>query len=451
MPADHRNLAEQLRILLAPESDQSDLHILIDKLQTYDLSVILQELNQTEQIRLLCEIPPETAAETLGHFEPIEQYRFLDHLADSTKADILNQMPSDTLVQLFTAIHPRQTERLFAVLQDPFKTQIRKQMSYPENSAGSAAAIDYFAARRWWTAGQTLAQLRKVGAKVQLYNYIYVLGSKGELVGVLSLRELILSPPSMPVEEIMTEKTITVQAELDQEEAARILTQYDLVALPVVSSSSIMVGVVTVDDILDIIEDEATEDIHRLGGSQPLDIPYLHAGFFSLFRKRIVWLLLLFITGAITSTILRHYEEMLLQVVALAFFVPLLIQTGGNTGAQTSTMVIRAMAVGEITVKDYLKVIWREMRLGMLLGLAMAAIGFMQAVFLNSDLNLSLTISSSIVAVVAVSSSIGALMPIIGKHLRLDPTVLSAPVITTVVDILGLLIYFQFARLIFRI
>jgi len=451
MPVHHRNFGDQLRLLLASENDRSALYELIDELQPYDLSVILQELSSAEQLSLLQLIDPDTAAEILYHFEPFEQYRFLDHLADEATTLILNRMSSDSVVELFSAIHPRQSERLFEVLQDPYKIHIRNQMAYPENTAGSAAAIDYLAARRWWSVGQTLAHLRKVGSKVDLYKYIYILGAQGELAGVLSLRELILSPPDTGVEEIMNKKTIAIRAEQDQEEAARLLAKYDFDALPVISKSGKMVGVITVDDIIDIIEEEATEDIHLLGGSQPLDAPYLHAGFFSLFSKRIVWLLLLFITGAITSTILQHYELVLTQVVALAFFIPLLIQTGGNTGAQTSTMVIRAMAVGEITVKEYLKVIWREMRLGIILGLAMAVIGFLQAVFLNSDISLSLTVSLSIIAVVTVGSSTGALLPIVGKQLRLDPAVLSSPVITTLVDIIGLLIYFQFARMIMNI
>ncbi len=440
------NLIEQLRALLEPAGSKVDLHELVNELQPYDLSLIIQELDSGEQLRLLQEIPPETAAETLGHFEPIEQYRFLDHLDSDAMVEVLNHMSSDAVVQLFTAIHPRQMERLFNALQDPFKAQIRDQMAYPENTAGSIATVDYIAARRWWTAGQTLAHLRKVGSKVELYNYIYVLGPKGELAGVLSLRELILSPKAMPLEEIMTEKTISVLAQLDQEEAARLLARYDLVALPVVSSSGKMVGVITVDDILDIIEDEATEDIHLLGGSQPLGSPYLDAGFFSLFRKRIVWLLLLFVAGAITSNILQHYEVILSRVVVLAFFIPLLIGTGGNAGAQTSTMVIRAMAVGEVAVKDFLKVIWREMRLGLILGLAMAVIGYLRAVTMKSDMDVSMTVSITIIAVVTVGSSIGAVMPLIGKRLGLDPAVFSAPMVTTVVDSLGLIIYFQFAR-----
>jgi len=268
---------------------------------------------------------------------------------------------------------------------------------------------------------QELEHLRKVGEKAEIYNYIYVLGPRGELAGVLSLRELILAAPGTQIDQIMNSKVITVAAELDQEEAARLLAQYDLVALPVVNAGGKMAGVLTVDDVLDVIEEEATEDIHLLGGSQPLDSPYLQAGIFGVFRKRIVWLMLLFLAGTITSNILKHYEDTLTQIVALAFFIPLLIDTGGNAGAQTSTTVIRAVAVGDITVKDFFKVIWREMRLGLILGLAMAIIGLAWALAQQKNLDLGLTVSTAIIAVITVSSTIGAVMPIIGKRLGLDP------------------------------
>ncbi|HOB87691.1 MAG TPA: magnesium transporter, partial [Bacillota bacterium] len=267
------------------------------------------------------------------------------------------------------------------------------------------------------------------------------------LVGVISLRDLIVAEPSTPVAELMSRKVKSVPARLDQEQAARMLSQYDFVALPVVSDDGKMVGVITVDDILDIIQEEATEDIQRLGGSQPLESPYLHAGFWSIFRKRIGWLALFFIAGTLTSNILSHYESMLTSMVALSFFIPLLIGTGGNAGAQTSTLVIRAMAMGEITTKDTLKVIGREILLGLALGLALAVITFIRAATLGGPSSLGLTVAAAVIAVVAFSSSIGALMPIIGKRLGLDPAVFSAPMITTLVDACGLIIYFQFARL----
>jgi magnesium transporter len=441
------SLLEQIRSLLEKQEPPAALLELTGDLQPYDLSNLLTNLDTAEQFLLLTALPPERSAETLGHFEPVEQYRFLDHLEQGVTAAILNQMSSDTVVELFSALHPLQTEQLIALLHEPFRRQIRDQMSYPENSAGSLATVGYIAARRWWTADQTLAHLRKVGSTTEFYSYIYILDHLGELVGVLSLRQLILADPATRLEEIMLQKLITVPADLDQEQAAQMVAQYDLTALPVISREGKMVGVLTVDDIIDVIEEEATEDIHLLGGSEPVETPYFKTSLGTFFRKRIVWLLVLFVAEAFTGNILRHYEVLLTQVVALSFFIPLLVDTAGNAGTQTATLVIRAMSVGEIRGGDFLKVVWREMKVGLTLALPMAAVTFLRAMMLVSPTNLGLTVAATILVIIAVSSTLGAIMPIIGKRLGLDPAVFSSPLITTVADAVGLLIYFQFARL----
>ncbi|HHX86926.1 MAG TPA: magnesium transporter [Firmicutes bacterium] len=439
------SLANNLRPLLL-EGATTRIADLLEDLQPYDLFLLLKEFNYEEQLLLLGALSADTAAETLEYLEPYQQYSLLDHLPLATKTEILNEMSSDVITQLFTAIHPRQAEQLMAALQDRYRERIDELMLYPENTAGSLANIDYIAAREWWSVEQTIGHIRKIGNKAEIIAYIYVLGSLGQLVGVLSLRELIMAPPESSLEEIMTTNVIFVPAEEDQEHAARLLAHYDLVALPVVNVAEQMVGIITVDDVLDVIEDEATEDIQLLGGSQPLDSPYLHASFFSLFQKRIVWLLLLFIVETLTGSILKHYEQFLSQVVALTFFIPLLIDTGGNAGSQASTLVIRAMAVGEVTAKDFLKIIWREMRLGLALGMAMAVATLIFVRFLHGSIYLGLTVSTTVVLVVTISSSIGAILPIIGKRLGVDPAVFSAPMITTVVDASGLIIYFLLAR-----
>lgn len=441
------SLLEQVRSLLEKQGSPAVLLELTGELQPYDLSNLLTNLDTAEQFLLLAALPPERSAETLEHFEPIEQYRFLDHLEHEITAAILNQMSSDAVVELFTALHPLQRERLISLLRVPFREQICDQMSYPENSAGSLSTVGYIAARRWWTADQTLSHLRKIGSTAEFYSYIYVLDHLGELVGVLSLRQLILADPSTRLEEIMLQKLITVPAELDQEQAAQLVAQYDLTALPVISREGKMVGVLTVDDIIDVIEEEATEDIHLLGGSEPVETPYFKTGLGTFFRKRIIWLLVLFVAEAFTGNILRHYEVLLTQVVALSFFIPLLVDTAGNAGTQTATLVIRAMSVGEIRGGDFLKVVWREMKVGLALALPMAGVTFLRAITLNSPTNLGLTVAATILVIIVVSSTLGAIMPIIGKRLGLDPAVFSSPLITTVADAVGLLIYFQFARL----
>ena len=441
------SLLEELRSLLEQQAPPAAFLELTSELQPYDLSILLNSLADDEQLLLLAALPPETTAETLEHFEPVEQYRFLDHLDSTITAAILNLMSSDAVVELFTALHPLQTGQLIALLREPFRGQIYDQMSYPEESAGSMATVDYIAARRWWTAEQTLAHLRKVGQAAEFYSYIYILDHHGELVGVLSLRQLILADPQTRLEEFMLQKLITVPAELDQEQAAQLVAQYDLTALPVISRAGKMVGVLTVDDIIDVIEEEATEDIHLLGGSGPVETPYFKTDMFTFFRKRIVWLLVLFVAEAFTGNILRHYEGLLTQVVALSFFIPLLVDTAGNAGTQTSTLVIRAMSMGEIRAGDFFRVVWREMRLGLVLALPMAGITFLRAMMLDSSVNLGLTVAATILVIITVSSTLGAIMPIVGKKLGLDPAVFSSPLITTVADAVGLLIYFQFARM----
>ncbi|NLA10561.1 MAG: magnesium transporter [Firmicutes bacterium] len=447
MPIVDISFLDQIRSLLTEQAPPETIRELTGELQPYDLSILLSNLTTGEQLLLLAALPPETTAETLEHFEPVEQYRFLDHLKRDITAGILNVMSSDVIVELFTALHPLQTEQLVALLQEPFRTQIREQMSYPEDSAGSLATVGYIAARSWWSAEQALSHLRKIGSTAEFYNYIYILGHLGELDGVLSLRQLILADPATRLEKIMIRKLITVPAELDQEQAAQLVARYDLTALPVISRAGKMVGVLTVDDIIDVIEEEATEDIHLLGGSGPVETPYLKTGMGTFFRKRIVWLLVLFVAEAFTGNILRHYESLLTQVVALSFFIPLLVDTAGNAGTQTSTLVIRAMSVGEIRGSDFVKVVWREMRLGLVLALPMAGITFLRAMMLDSSVNLGLTVAATILVIITVSSTLGAIMPIVGKKLGLDPAVFSSPLITTIADAVGLLIYFQFARL----
>ena len=446
MPATHpTTLADNLRLLLA-EGNNTQIIGLLKELQPYDRSLLFKELDYKEQLQLLGRLPTELAAEILEYLEPYLQYSLLDHLPPGPQKEILNQLSSDVIIQLFTAIHPRQAEQLMAALQDPYRSKIRELMLSPEDTAGSLANIDYIAAREWWTGKQTLSHIRKIGKEAEIIAYIYVLGPLGQLTGVLSLRELIMAPPESSLKEIMATNVVSILAEEDQEDAARLLARYDLIALPVVNISNQMVGIITVDDILDVIEDEATEDIQMLGGSRPLDSPYLHAGFYSLFQKRIIWLLLLFVVQTLTGSILKHYEHMLAQVVALTFFIPLLIDTGGNAGSQASTLVIRAMAVGEVTAGDFFKVIWREIRLGLVLGLSMAAFSLLFVRFLHGSLYIGITVSVTLIAIVTISSFIGAILPMLAKRWGVDPAVISAPLITTVVDTSGLVIYFLLAR-----
>ena len=438
---------DKLREAMERGVTDAELTEIARQIQPADLASFLQDLTRPEALRFLERLEPDLAAEVLTHLDPEHQYHLLDHMDPESARAVMACMPSDAILDVAGAIHPRQTEILLQWLPEEYRRKVRDLMTYPDYTAGSLASVDYVAARETWTVDQTLAHVRKVGPRVEVVSYIYVLDAGGHLVGVVSLRELIVSPGNQLLSEVMNREVITVPASTDQEQTARLVARYDLVALPVVDDvSGRMVGIVTVDDLLDVIEEEATEDIQRLGGTQPLEEPYVRAGFFTLFRKRVGWLLVLLLAEGITATVLRHFEFALMQVVALSFFIPLLIGTAGNAGSQAATLVIRAMAVGEVGPRDYARIILRESWLGLALGSVMAVAGFIRAIMLAQSPLVALTVALALVIVVTISTTIGTILPLIGRRLGADPAVFSAPLITTVADGIGLFVYFEIAR-----
>lgn len=441
------SLKDAIQDLLA-RADDSQAQSLLHELQPFDIASVLLEFDEERQLKILAMLTPGRASETLERLDYDEQYRLLHHLPQDKARSIIASMSVDAIVDLMGAIHPRQAQEILTRVPPEDVGRIRFLMSYPENSAGGRMTLDYLAVRQDWTVERVIAHFRKVGSEVRVTNYIYVVDREGRLVGVTSMRDVLLSNPDTPVSEIMHTRVISVEVHADQEEAARLLSQYDFVALPVVNPDGRLAGVITLDDILDIIEEEDTEDIQRIGGSQPLDEPYMKVGMFNLFRKRIGWLLLLFVTQSVTANILRFYQDILSQIVVLTFFIPLLIDTGGNSGSQASTVVIRAMAVGEVRPGDFRRVVRKEMRISLALGAVMAAAGYVFSLIMGNSAEIGLTVATTLMLVVVTSSMVGAMLPLFGKRLGLDPAVFSSPLITTIVDCTGLLMYFQVARLI---
>jgi magnesium transporter len=265
---------------------------------------------------------------------------------------------------------------------------------------------------------------------------------------VVSLRQLVVADPATPLAEIMDTEVISVPAGTDQEECARLMTRYDLLALPVVEVDGVLLGIITIDDVVDVLEEEATEDIQRLGGAQPLGRSYLETSIFTVASKRIGWLLLLFLTATLTGSVMRLFQGELEVAVSLAIFIPLLIGTGGNAGSQTTATIIRALATDDVDPSDALRVWWHEARAGLVLGLGMAVVAYLRAITWEPDPALALTVSTSILGIVLWANGIGAVLPLLAARLRIDPTVVSGPVMSTVVDATGLFIYFTIARVI---
>jgi magnesium transporter len=298
------------------------------------------------------------------------------------------------------------------------------------------------------TAAEAIQAVREWRPETETFYYLFVVDSHGRLCGVVNLRQLVVADPATSVADLMDMEVISVRVGTDQEECARLMTRYNLLALPVVNGDNRLLGVITHDDLVEVLEAETTEDIQRLGGAQPLDRSYLDTAIFIVTRKRIGWLLLLFLTETLTGSVLRHFEDELQSAVALAFFVPLLIGTGGNAGSQTTSTIIRALAVGDMDLSDSLRALWHELRTGLLLGLAMAGVAYLRALTWGSSPALALTVALAIFVIVVWANGLGSVLPLLAAALHIDPTVVSGPVMSTLVDATGLFIYFTIARVI---
>lgn len=446
-------LLEELQAKMAEweaqgQVDRRYLSECLRSLEPFDIAELLDKLPQAQGQALFSELPIKLAADVLADVEPDTAYYLIKNTPADRIPQVLKQVPGDVITDIVGAIHPRRAEVLLGLMPEEMASQVKDLLKYPPDTAGGRMTIDHIAVRESWTIDQVLAHVRKVGRQVESIPYVYIVDERNRLLGTTTLQDLILSNPQQLVKDVMDEVRVKIQADSDQEEAARLLTDYGIRAVPVVDQSDRLLGMITVDDIIDVIEEETTEDITRLGGSEPLEGGYFSASFSSLFRKRVGWLFLLFIAQSLTGSILKGRSHLLEQVVALSFFIPLLIDTGGNAGGQAATLVIRAMAIGEVTIKDFLWVVFREVRLGLALGAVMAMGTVAQVLLLGGSGKLGLTVAFAIVSIVTLSSSLGGALPMIGRRLGLDPAVFSAPMVTTIVDTTGLILYFAIASLI---
>ncbi|HEY7526639.1 MAG TPA: magnesium transporter, partial [Candidatus Limnocylindria bacterium] len=340
---------------------------LVPELEPAEVAVLLQWLPDDEIPQLLEELPPSEAARILRTLAAPEAARLLEDIDPDDAADIVEQLSTRDADEILVRMRPSEA------------AEIRELSGYAPDSAGGIMTPAFVAVTRDATAAEAIAAIRRLVDQAETVNYVYVVDGERRLLGVLSLYRLLLSHAGTRVSELMAPTTVRVRASADQEVAARLLTDRNLLAIPVVDDDDRLLGIITEDDVADVLEAEATEDIERLGGSQPLNLPYRLASVPLLVRKRLGWLLLLFLAEAYTGTVLRNFEDELSAVVDLAFFIPLLIGTGGNLGSQTVTLVVRAMALGEVALKDIAWVVWKEIRVGVVMGLAMAAVAFGRA------------------------------------------------------------------------
>lgn len=441
-----------LRALLADAIERRDREVAEETLwqlaEQDELGRTLQELAPHQLTRLAQLLGDEHFGEFLAELEPSEAADVLERLSWGEAADVLEAMAPDDAADVFAELEPEEAGRILVAMEPLEAQELQELLSYPPDTAGGRMTPAYVALSPEVRVDQAIVALRQLAQAAETIYYVYVTDEEGHLLGVVSMRDLVLSPPGRTVGEVMETDLVRVAATADQEEAARMLIEEGLLAIPVVDEENRLLGIITVDDVADILEREATEDIERLGGSQPLEVPYMRASPLLLWRKRVGWLLLLFVGSAYTVSVTNHYQALIDQVTALALFIPLLIGTGGNAGSQVVTTLVRAIALEGIGLRDIPRILPKEMVTALMLGLVMAVVAFGRAEIEGLGSDLSLAVACAIFAIVLWAVTVASVLPPVLKRLRIDPAVVSAPLIATLVDGTGLIIYFNVARLI---
>ncbi len=414
-----------------------------------DVADVIDRLDDEDQVTVFRLLSPAQAAEVLDETSSDATRELLEQLPPAEVGDLLDRLPMDDVAEILTEDVPDRQQALLAEMEPGDAAEVRSLLQYPPQSAGRLMTEKFVRVRPEMTAAETIAYLRLVDPEVETVTDLYVLNQAQQLVGVVSLRAVITAAPERRMDRIMSTQLVTVTPETDQEEVARLVARYDFLALPVVAPNGRMLGIITVDDVIDVLVQESTEDVLRFSGIEggpELDQPYFTVPILRVVRKRVGWLLLLFLAETFTGSVLRFFENELAQVVALSFFIPLLIGTGGNTGAQTVSTLIRGLALGEIRLRDTWRVVVRELGSGLLLGLLLGCVAFGRSLMWGSSVQLSLVVGLTIVAICTWANTIGALIPLVAQKVGIDPAVVSAPLITTLVDATGLAIYLIIAK-----
>lgn len=417
---------------------------LLQSLRAPDLADLLPNLSRPERALAFRLLPRELSAEVFSALDTTDRRALLEDLTDEDTRSLLFDLAPDDRTEVLTELPGQVTQRLLNLLSPEDLVETRRLLGYPEASAGHLMTPDYVAVRPYWTIARALEHIRLRAPRSETINVIYVTDDDWVLLDDVDLRQIILADPGQTVETLMDRDYVAVSAMEDREQVVRLMRRYDLFALPVVDSTGVLVGIVTADDVLAVAEQEATEDFHRGAAVAPLRLPYRAAGILELFRLRIGWLVGLALINLASSGVIAANEEVLASALTLAFFIPLLIGTGGNTGIQAATLMVRALATGDVALHHALRVARKEVLVGLTLGLVVGAAGYLLGL-LRGGPTIGLVVACSMLCIVLASNLIGILLPLILTRLRLDPAVASGPLITSVMDVAGLSIYFAVA------
>ncbi|OUP22557.1 magnesium transporter [Lachnoclostridium sp. An196] len=416
------------------------------KMNEADIAEFLEELDHNQKVLIFRMLPKELATDVFAFLEADDQEDIINGITDAEIQNIIEDLFVDDAVDMLEELPATVVKRVMRMATPETRTLINQFLQYPENSAGSIMTAEYIGLKKYMNVEQSFSYIRAHGVDKETIYTCFVMDGERHLEGVVTIRDLLMNPYETKIQDIMDINFIKAVTTDDQEEVMDLFNKYDLICLPVVDHENRLVGIVTVDDVVDVMEEEATEDFEKMAAMLPSDKPYLKTGIFELAKNRIVWLTVLMVSSMITGGILTYYEEAFAVLPLLVSFVPMLTGTGGNAGSQSSTMIIRCMAIGEVEPSDILKVIWKEVRVALVVGFLLAALNFLRLMIMYpGQIMICLTVVISLYITVIMAKSIGCTLPIIAKLLKLDPAIMAAPLISTIVDACSLIVYFRIA------
>lgn len=435
------------------EKKYSQIKEILTNLNPADIAALFEEFTEKQQILLFRLLPKEEAAETFVELDNDTQEAIIRAFSDTELKEVLDELYLDDTVDIIEEMPATIVKRILKNTDSQTRASINTLLKYPEDSAGSIMTPEFVDLKKNNTVEDAFKRIRRTGVDKETIYTCYVTDESRHLIGVTTVKELLLHDYDDKIEELMETNVIYINTHDDQETAANLFGKYDFIALPVVDMENRLVGIITVDDAMDVLVDESTEDIHKMNAIMPNEKPYLKMGIFETWKSRILWLLFLMVSATFTSMILNSFEDKLSATIVLTSFIPMLTGTSGNSGGQASAVVIRALSLDEISFRDIFKVLWKEFRVGLMCGITLAAVNFVKIWFVDRALlgmdgitvEVDLVISLTLIIEVVFAKMVGCAFPILAKKLKLDPAVISSPFITTVMDALSLLIYFWLA------
>ncbi len=411
-----------------------------------DIAEVFEEIEDREiALRLFRLLPKETAAETFAYMDVDVQRRIIEAITDTELRHILEEMYLDDYVDLVEEMPANVVQRVMRNTSRENRSLINQYLKYPDDSAGSLMTNEYVYLKRMLTVRQAFDVIRNTGVDKETVYTCYVIDAQRHLEGTVTVLELLLADPDALIESLMEENPIHVHTMDDQETVAKLFSRYDMLAIPVVDNEQRLVGIITIDDAVDVLQEENTEDFEKMAGMAPSEDTYLKTPVLTLAKNRIVWLLVLMVSAMITGAMLEHYEAAIATIPLLVSFIPMLMDTGGNCGSQASTMIIRGMALDEIELQDFAKVWFKEIRVALICSLVLSVVNFFRIWIQYKDLGVAAVVSSTLVATICIAKSLGCVLPMVAKRLKLDPAIMASPMITTLTDACSIMVFFTVA------